>query len=721
MLKKTVPTTLVVAVAAASAALATGSAARAAVPAHHTSVAQQAAAAAFIPAALRPASQFAARTHRAVVVNSQTTATSQLTALPNGQFKLDVSQGPVRVQRGGSWVSIDTTLSRGADGMIRPAATTDQVAFSGGGDGPTVILGSGSHTTSLRLPLTLPAPTLSGSSATYRNVYAGVDLVLTATASGYTETLVVHNAAAAANPHLAQLRISATTKGMTLTRGSDGGLSLTGGSQQFHASAPVMWDSASNPLAGPAPTATDPGGANVTGIPNALHSAASGSTLTLAPLKSALTGANVRYPVYIDPTFTAYQSDHLTTFANGTHYYDDSDEDLLVGDCTLKGCNGAGAARSFFDFNTQAFAAPGTVKVTGATIYADEIWSAIASPTPVTLESTGTFGSTTTWPGPSNLRTLETRSSNAGSSAHYPANVTFGNSNVVNVFARMANAHQTNINFGLVSPNESYIHGLKRFSNVGSDLTAEVYFDYAPTLVAGSVNLGNDEVACPGKPIYSDTTTPTFAASATDNNPSGNSEPLGINFQLYQGDSTNPAPELFDQTQTPIMAQGVTNALATWDASTTDATNPEPMTAGAWEVRAQAISLDTDSAQETSQWSSYLKFVVDPTAPAMPTITQNPNGSYALSSSGAVAFVWSLASGEEPIPSSTTCDYNFTGSISGGIAADSSGNATLTLPAADSGPGLSLYVYAISAAHVPSSEANNDSTEAQRSVPHFER
>lgn len=721
MLKKTVPTTLVVAVAAASAALATGSAARAAVPAHHPSVAQQATAASFIPAALRPASQLAERTHRAVVVNSHTSATSQLTALPNGQFKLDVSQSPVRVQRGGSWVSVDTTLSRGADGMIRPAATTDQVAFSGGGEGPTVILGSGSDTTSLRLPLTLPAPTLSGSSATYRNVYAGVDLVLTATVSGYTETLVVHNAAAAANPHLAQLRISATTKGMTLARGSDGGLSLTGGSQQFHASAPVMWDSASNPLAGPAPTATDPGGANVTGIPNALHSAASGSTLTLAPLKSALTGANVKYPVYIDPAFTAYQSDDLTTFANGTHYYDDSDEDLLVGDCTLKGCNGAGAARSFFDFNTQAFATPGTVKVTGATIYADEIWSAIASPTPVTLETTGAFGSTTTWPGPSNLRTLETRSSNAGSTGHVPSNVTFGNSNVVNVFARMANAHQTNIDFGLVSPNESYIYGLKRFSNVGSDIAAEVYFDYAPTLVAGSLNAVYDQIACPGHPTYVASATPTFAATANDNNPTGNSDPIGISFQLYRDDTTGSAPVLFDQTQTPITAQGVTDATATWAASTTDATNAAPLTAGTWEVRAQAISLDTDSAEETSPWSPYLKLVYDPTVPATPTITEDPNGSYSLSSSGAVGFAWALSSGSEPIPGSTTCDYNFTGGSSGEISADSSGNATLTLPSADSGPGLFLYVYAFTNAHVASAEANTMSAEVQKSVHHLER
>ncbi len=54
----------------------------------------------------------------------------------------------------------------------------------------------------------LPTPTVDGSNATYPEVLSGVDLRLTATASGMSEVLVVKTKAAASNPALANLSLS---------------------------------------------------------------------------------------------------------------------------------------------------------------------------------------------------------------------------------------------------------------------------------------------------------------------------------------------------------------------------------------------------------------------------------------------------------------------------------------------------------------------------------
>ncbi|TWE12597.1 hypothetical protein [Rudaeicoccus suwonensis] len=731
MMKKTVPVTLVGAVAAAATALATGSAAHAAAPAHHSPMTHQVAApSTSIPAAFRSASQAATRTHRGVVVSSQTTPTSQLTALPNGQFKLDTSAGPVRIQRGNGWVPINTTLQRGTDGMIRPVAATDQVAFSGGGTGPLVILGSGAHTTTLSLPLTLPTPVLSGSSATYRNIYPGVDLNLTATGTGYTETLVVRTAAAAANPHLATLRITATTRGMHLSKAHDGSLTLTGsGGQDFNAAPPAMWDSTNHPHLGPAPTATDPGGATITPMSttvttssttgasaaSAVGAATTQNTIAIVPPKTALTGPGVTYPLYIDPSFNVTRSSFLTVTSGGYHYDDDSSEDLDVGDCDWSYCNGIGVARSFFDVNTTAFeGTTGVAHVSNAIVTVEEIWSAASTATDVNLEQTQGFPPTQTWPGPSSEGVLDTQASVAGYTGHAPAQVKFGDANVINAFQGLANAHGKTLYLGLVAPNEGDGDEWKRFSNVASDTTAQVFFDYAPATPT-DLTIDPNDVVCG---TYLTTDTPTFSAQSTDENPTGNTTPVGISFATFRDNLTDPTPVAGNKTKTPIVTTGSANGTATWDAATTDATNPGPLYPAHWEIQAQATSLATDSTQESSAWTTPLQFSYDPTAPAAPTITSNGGGSFTLNAPGAAGFAWALNSQEEPVPTSNQCTYNSTSSTGGLVTADSTGTASLTVPGWL--PYNYLFVEAFTGSHVPSPESSTLPTDTASTTHHLE-
>lgn len=289
------------------------------------------------------ASAQAQATGQPVAVTSQSTETSQVMANPDGSFTLTAGLRPVRVLQDGAWTPIDTTLHANGDGSLSPAASTAQLAFSGGGATPLVRLTNGAQSIAFSWPAPLPRPAVTGDTATYPSVLPGVDLKLTAHADSYSEILVVHDAAAAANPALAKLRMTATASGLNFTAAPDGGLSATDatGAEVFHGSTPIMWDSSANAQTGPAPTLDNPGSAKVNvlavSVPgaNAASKPAGSSastTVTLTPPTSALTGTGVVYPLYLDPSMSPYRSHFAVVFNHGWHYYDDTSNDLQVGD-----------------------------------------------------------------------------------------------------------------------------------------------------------------------------------------------------------------------------------------------------------------------------------------------------------------------------------------------------------------------------------------------------
>jgi hypothetical protein len=92
---------------------------------------------------------------------------------------------------------------------VSAALTTGALTLSGGGTGPLVRIGSGGRSLALSMRMPLPAPVLSGATATYRGVLPGVDLRVTADVQGgFSEVLVVHDAVAAANPALKTLTLA---------------------------------------------------------------------------------------------------------------------------------------------------------------------------------------------------------------------------------------------------------------------------------------------------------------------------------------------------------------------------------------------------------------------------------------------------------------------------------------------------------------------------------
>ncbi|MFD0327555.1 hypothetical protein ACFQZC_03265 [Streptacidiphilus monticola] len=258
--------------------------------------------------AMARATAQAAATGKPVAVESATTETQQVTANPDGSFTFTDSLLPARVKRNGAWRPVSAALVANGDGSYSPEATPSGLTLSGGGSGPLATMTDpAGHSVSYTLPFRLPAPTVDGATALYPSVLPGVDLSVRVTdQGGFAETLVVHDAAAAADPALRRLTLSTSAKGLTLGTDKAGDLQATSadGKVRFTAPRPVMWDSGTPGTAAPAArqarttgAATSPADADgsTTSTASAPGSGAqvaavglgvSGGKLTLTPLRA---------------------------------------------------------------------------------------------------------------------------------------------------------------------------------------------------------------------------------------------------------------------------------------------------------------------------------------------------------------------------------------------------------------------------------------------------
>ncbi|MFE2870060.1 FG-GAP-like repeat-containing protein [Embleya sp. NPDC059259] len=280
----------------------------------------------------------AVRTGVPVPVPELTTATDKVTAKPDGRLALERTVEPSRTNKTGVWRDLDPTLAAAADGTVRPAVTTSDLALGGGGNRLLASMTNNGRTLAFTWPTTLPKPVLSGDGALYPGVLPDVDLkVVAGEQGGFSHTLIVKNAAAAKDPRLAALKLGMTTDGVTVTDAGNGSFAAKAadGVVAFTAPTPTMWDSRTTP--GPvgrnprtaaadasseaSGTSAGTGGASGAGaIPEAelastdrrpgalaatapLGTAVAGDTLTLTPDANLLTAPDTVFPVYIDPSW----------------------------------------------------------------------------------------------------------------------------------------------------------------------------------------------------------------------------------------------------------------------------------------------------------------------------------------------------------------------------------------------------------------------------------
>ncbi|MFJ5780227.1 LamG domain-containing protein [Streptomyces sp. NPDC093094] len=365
-----------------------------------------------------------------------TTARSEYTtthANPDGTLTLTQSMTPQRVkQDDGSWGAVDAALERRSDGRIAPKGAVVDLSFSGGGSGSEMLrLGKDGRSVTLGWSGTLPEPVLDGATATYPDVFSGVDLQLTATAEGYREVLVVKTPEAAKNPVLEHVELTARGDGLTVVPGAGGGLRALDddGNAIFRGPAGQMWDSAGdNDESGPEPqliTAraatteaaegepedpTQPGEGDASAV---LPVTVKDGSIAIRPDLGLLRGADTVYPVYIDPPVGLGAQERTKISSDGDKFWM-FDGDKGVGRCgNADGyyCGGGYIDRMYFEFAPTALSGK---HVLDATFRARETWSFNCDAHTVDLKRTNNISEATSWPGPSQLDHLGDRAVSAG-------------------------------------------------------------------------------------------------------------------------------------------------------------------------------------------------------------------------------------------------------------------------------------------------------------------
>jgi RHS repeat-associated protein len=230
----------------------------------------------------------AAKLGRQVIVANQTSKTTTVYANPNGTLTATIADGPVQEPDSSSptgYAPIDLSLGQTVSGL-QPKRADAPITFSDGGGQTVASLGVGEHALAMQWGSKLPTPTVSGKTATYTGVSAGVNLVLVAEPDGFDLKIVLTKQPAAAQV----FRLPLNLTGLTASVAQNGRLQFASpaGAVVAAADAPQMWGAATN----------------ATGEPSAVSAvpiAVSGGTLTVSPAQSFLTSAATTYPVTIDP------------------------------------------------------------------------------------------------------------------------------------------------------------------------------------------------------------------------------------------------------------------------------------------------------------------------------------------------------------------------------------------------------------------------------------
>jgi hypothetical protein len=266
------------------------------------------------------AQRLAAACGKPIEVLAAADETTKVVAEPSGGFSFESYAEPQRVERDSEWVDIDPNLVVSGDGKVRPVATSAQVVFSPGGDGPFASMTGAGATITLSWPHRLPPGVIAGDTITYPGVFTDVDLVVRATPGGFSHVLVVHSVRGAVIPEVrdtpyvlggsAQV---AVVGGQTVITGPDGVLALAPRAAAWDSAPaqPVTARSAGKPVA--AAQAADPdvsmAGASPSTVLEPGDSAnqadvevrVQAGTLTVSAADALLDSPH--FPIYIDPTY----------------------------------------------------------------------------------------------------------------------------------------------------------------------------------------------------------------------------------------------------------------------------------------------------------------------------------------------------------------------------------------------------------------------------------
>jgi RHS repeat-associated protein len=548
----------------------------------------------------RPSALLTARVQGSrVEILSERTETTMTWANPDGTLTSDIASAPVRVKTSSGWQDIDPTLVADASG-VHPRVARAGVWFSPGGSGDAATLTVGSRSVGFGWSGGLPAPTLNGAVATYRDVAAGADLQLQALPGGYAERLVLRTRPATAPVFRFPLRLTGLTAQVTAT----GRIALTdtGGGEVVQADPPRMWGAERDPNADE-PTRVGQVAVRVTG-------SAGSQVLEVAPDPVFLADPQVSYPVTVDPSpnLAATADTFIDSGFPDSSY--GSDPELKSG--TYNG--GSNKLRTLMKFDSGPISGTHVLAAT-LKLYESWSWSCTARQVNVYRATTDWSGSVTWNTRPSTNGFLQASANVAkGHDAGCPAG--WVNFDLQGLAQAWADNSVPNYGFYVQAASETDNFGWKKFNayNAGSNVPVltVTYNSYPNTPTNRSTVPATACVTGASRP-WLNTTTPTLKAAVSD--PDGGSVygnfdvwPTGGSGSIWSGTS---AAVTSGGTAAKQVASGVLANGSTYS----------------WRVRGYDGSLYSNS------WTSWCEFTVDTTKPATPGVssTAYPQGQWNLS------------------------------------------------------------------------------------------
>jgi len=556
------------------------------------------------PAAEPTAVARAAAIGQPVEIPELTTETGLTVANPNGTLTRTESAMPVRVRDvvSGRWRPVDLTLVRRPDGSVGPAAAPVAMAFSGGGTTPMARVGDGDTWLAFGWPGPLPTPTLSGATATYRDVLPDVDLLVEAGTLGFRELLVVRTRRGASNPALETVRFAVSSHGLSLGADASGALRAVDGQGRpvLAGSAPRMWD-----------TAVDERAA-ARSAPMRLR--LDGSSLSILPDRRLLSDPAARFPIVIDPavTSTRHRTYWTMVWSNGQEFPNSSTEHARVG---YDGWSSAPKrSRSFFRFDTTSLANKHIISAVFAhkQIHSPNFSCTATSYGPsVQLYRTGSISSSTTWSNQPSWADLLDTSGTVHGHEDYCAGYDRQEWNAEAAVEYAASHSSSTLTLGLKSSDETDRDGWRKYDNDSNYPNLYVEYNSKPN-TPKNVRINDPSAPCstdPAKPAGINSLTPKFEAELTDAD--GSRAELKGHFEVYELDGT----EVFDFVNSGEYASPkVVYAPMT-----------SPLNDGQtykWRVRAEEyIAESTDTSAWYHPTSGYCYLKVDTSQPPPPTVS----------------------------------------------------------------------------------------------------
>ncbi|MFF1819396.1 RICIN domain-containing protein [Kribbella sp. NPDC058245] len=446
----------------------------------------------------------AARTGRRVEVVDWRNETSEVYVNPTGSKTMTQHARPVRVHKGSGWAAPDASLRRQSDGTVQPVAAAVPMILSGGGDKTVLRIGKPGSRVTLGWPNKLPAPRISGDTATYPEVYRGVDLQIKVAVDNFSYLLVVKNRTAALTDAMRALRTPFVGDGLRLSVRRDGSTTAVNalGELLYTAPPPTMWDS----------TPAAPRHAKV-GI--RLQAGA----LELTPQRSLLTDPKAKFPIYIDPSLSGRKAGWLHVNAkmgNQTGWGYDTGQGAKVG--LAYDDPKHNMYRSMFLMNTTNGAqtiAGSTISKVVFSITLDH--SPTSTATPVDLWHLNDFTTGTYIDWANNDQFWHEKVAQRSAESYPPPEdkaVTFEEPRMVQLVQQAADERKLTIGFGLRAPNEGDQNQWKKFKFDTAVLSIE--YNTAPREPKSLNMIRPRPCGTAQAPTAIATRTPQFSAVAND-------------------------------------------------------------------------------------------------------------------------------------------------------------------------------------------------------------